>query len=207
MALQTRVLVSSINNLSDARYCAGMGADMLGFDLDAASENYLDPAAFKAITQWISGVQFVGELPEADFTRVQELLKNYFLNYLQVENTADWAALSQLNIPLICKITVEEDCNIETFRQVYGPARQYVQWFVLESKIRKLSAGLIKIIQQIALEFSVLLGFGIDQHNIKNILSQIPIQGIVLKGSHEIRPGFKDYDDLAAILEALETED
>ena len=35
--LKTQVKVSSITNLSDARYCAGMGVDLLGFPIQEIS--------------------------------------------------------------------------------------------------------------------------------------------------------------------------
>ena len=35
MALNTLTAVTEINNLSDARYCAGMGVDIIGFNLAA----------------------------------------------------------------------------------------------------------------------------------------------------------------------------
>ena len=35
--LKTLIKVSNINNLSDARYCAGMGVEMLGFSMDELS--------------------------------------------------------------------------------------------------------------------------------------------------------------------------
>ncbi len=34
MSLNTFVYIRDVDNLSDARYCAGMGVDMIGFRLD-----------------------------------------------------------------------------------------------------------------------------------------------------------------------------
>lgn len=34
MALKTFVKISGVNNLSDARYCAGMGVNQLGFNIE-----------------------------------------------------------------------------------------------------------------------------------------------------------------------------
>jgi hypothetical protein len=38
-------------------------------------------------------------------------------------------------------------------------------------------------------------------------LLHLPIAGVALSGSAEIRPGLKDYSPLAEVLELLETED
>ena len=60
MALKTFVKISSVNNLSDARYCAGMGVDIIGFDLHEGSDHYVSPSKFKEIERWISGVKLAG---------------------------------------------------------------------------------------------------------------------------------------------------
>ena len=41
MSLKYFVHVSSISNLSDARYCSGMMVDSLGYNLDENSNNIL----------------------------------------------------------------------------------------------------------------------------------------------------------------------
>jgi phosphoribosylanthranilate isomerase len=61
MALKTFVKVSTVNNLSDARYCAGMYVNWLGFNLEESSPDYLSPEKFTEITEWLSGLEYVGE--------------------------------------------------------------------------------------------------------------------------------------------------
>ena len=76
MALTTIVKVGNITNLSDARYCAGMGVDMLGFCFEKKSEQYIDPESYKEIIGWISGPQLVGEFDTNDETKILELKLN-----------------------------------------------------------------------------------------------------------------------------------
>ena len=42
MGLKTLVKVSEVNNLSDARYCAGMGVEMIGFSLDENHPKFIE---------------------------------------------------------------------------------------------------------------------------------------------------------------------
>jgi phosphoribosylanthranilate isomerase len=51
MALKTKVKAGNITNLSDARYCAGMGVDWLGFPADV-----VNPDTFKEITNWVTSL-------------------------------------------------------------------------------------------------------------------------------------------------------
>jgi phosphoribosylanthranilate isomerase len=207
MALQTLVLVSNITNLSDARYCAGMGVDMLGFTLDPQDNSYIEPAAFKSITEWVAGVQVVGVLPQADAVDVQQLLQTYPVDYIMTQTSTDWQALRAEGVPLICQVWVEADFTPEWFAYQYKALAAYIDYFVLVSREDTLSAAILQLIKLVAQDYPVILGFSIEVQTIQSVLSSVPLKGIALKGSHEIRPGFKDFDDLADILELLEVEE
>jgi phosphoribosylanthranilate isomerase len=62
-----------------------------------------------------------------------------------------------------------------------------------------------EFITSISNQFSVLLSPEKDV-NINSILDTFPVKGIALNGSQEIKPGLKDYDHLAEVLELLEEE-
>ena len=47
----------------------------------------------------------------------------------------------------------------------------------------------------------------LKKENVNQIIDEYPIKGISLKGGDEIKPGLRDYDELADILEAIEIED
>ena len=73
MTLRTLVKISSVNNLSDARYAAGMGVELMGFNLDESSGNIVAPEQFRAITGWISGVKLVGEITDTNLEAMDKL--------------------------------------------------------------------------------------------------------------------------------------
>ena len=97
--LATLVKISNVTNLSDARYCAGMGVDMLGFSMDEFSPDYVDPSRFTAIRNWVVGVQIVGETTETDLARIGELIATYQPDLLQIEEAALLPSLSTLGKP------------------------------------------------------------------------------------------------------------
>ena len=72
MSLKTKVKVGNITNLSDARYCAGMGVDMLGFAIGKADGQGVGATKFKEITDWIAGPEFILELPEGAIIDISE---------------------------------------------------------------------------------------------------------------------------------------
>jgi len=55
--LKTKVKVSKVTNLSEARYCAGMGVDFLSFPVSS-----VDPKTYQEITGWVAGPLFGVEI-------------------------------------------------------------------------------------------------------------------------------------------------
>ena len=86
MALSTIVKMSSINNLSDARYCAGMGVDLMGFCIDPTKSDFLTPLQFKEINGWISGVKAVAEIETIPVAEAKDKLKDYKFDYIEVSS-------------------------------------------------------------------------------------------------------------------------
>src|SRR5690606_27876233 len=85
MMLKTQVKVGNISNLSDARYCAGMGVDMLGFAVIPGQEDYVPEPLYQDLRGWISGPAIVAELygitPEMN---LQAILQAYQPDLVEV---------------------------------------------------------------------------------------------------------------------------
>ncbi len=205
MALKTFVKVSSINNLSDARYCAGMGVDMLGFILDPSSPGLVNESSFKEIVSWVSGVQLVGELGGADATQAADLLTRYAVNYLQTDRVDLIPQLATLRVPLIMRASFAENSQ-SSLKEICAANRPYVDFFLLESETVVLTEYEMSFLRRLSLKYPVLLGFGFSAANIHFLLDELPIKGIAMRGTKEIQPGLKDFDELAEVLEAIETE-
>jgi phosphoribosylanthranilate isomerase len=63
------------------------------------------------------------------------------------------------------------------------------------------------IIKKLSSQLNLFLGAGITPEN-ANSLCELPgLYGFALDGGDEIKPGLRDFDQLAAILESLELED
>ena len=205
MALKTLVIVNGITNLSDARYCAGMGVEMLGFELNTDSPGYVEPQTFKVINEWVAGIKKVGELPKAEVEDLYNLLAAYSLDYLQTMDSGNWQALRAVGIPLICKVNWQEKWALSDFQQKYASILPYVDFFLIE--MTGFPDDFFTTISQVAALYPVLLNAGDSQVDIEKLLSETSVKGLALKGSHEIKPGFKDFDQLAQILEQLEVEE
>jgi phosphoribosylanthranilate isomerase len=206
--LTRTVKISNVTNLSDARYCAGMGVEMLGFSIDQDSPNYISPKKFEEICSWLAGVQLVAESSQSDPELLLKALSEYPVHYVQVETPGLLTYLqSELNLPLILRVSVDTyDANdIYSILSRYGDE---VAYFLLESDANTaLSEEWVDVLTKLAKEYPILIGFGLDDEiTVNNLTETFPEIGIALRGSEEIRPGYKDFGSMMDILEALEEE-
>ncbi|MHA7128489.1 phosphoribosylanthranilate isomerase [Algoriphagus namhaensis] len=205
MALRTFVKVNSINNLSDARYCAGMYVNLLGFQLSPQAEKSIDAQTFKEITGWLSGVEFVAEFHSEPLEQVEDILADFEVKWVEHSQLDVLQALRQSGYQCIYKqdITHVKSVKLELAEEL----KKNQIHLHLTSNHDELSEREWDIIKALAAKVDVILGSGITAENITSVLSEYPIKGIALNGGDEIKPGLKDFDELADILEEIEVED
>ena len=201
MALQCLVKISSVNNLSDARYAAGMGVDLMGFVVDPDSEGFVSPEQFQGITGWLSGVKFVGEVDNMSHDSALQALSKYQLDYIQVNASFDLRDPQEFTLPLIVKLDQPDHIHISAAFDKYSTIPE---WYLLEPE-QSMSQEVLDWCAQQAEHYPIILGSNISPDNVHQLLQQ-GFRGISLRGGREIRPGYKSFDELADVLEALEID-
>lgn len=192
MSLKTKVKAGNITNLSDARYCAGMGVDWLGFPADS-----IDPKTFAEITGWVTGPQFVLELSAG---AIPESLSEYGVDIIQV-NYQHLQKSILFNHQLIVTLPLT-DWNLAKAELIKNKHR-IQQILLLNLTGNKTEDG--NILTEIAAHTDVLISLDACPYSLQEILD-FPITGINIAGNSELKPGLKDYTELADVLEQLESE-
>lgn len=197
MALRTQVYVGDITNLHDARYCAGMGVEFIGFPIEPSRPVCVPVEKYKDIAGWVSGPKLVGELsgPVAD-------LAEYYFDYLATDNPDMVQTLHQAGYQVFLRVWMgEERQQTEALLHQY---RDYVAGFILGSEYETTDGELLSCLAEWSRQFPVFLAFGFDGHNVLDILEQVKPSGLALHGGEEIAVGLNDFEQLAEILEAIE---
>ena len=208
MALKTFVKVSGISNLSDARYCAGMGVHVLGFSLEKENPYYCDPEKYMAITEWLAGVQFAAEFDQYTSQEIEKTLVDYpQIDYLQVSQPQHVVALQHREYPLIVRLDAYQyGEDIVALADTMRDCREHAAYFLIENSAPSRRVVLLNDLLHLAKQYPILLGFGLDPDYVATLLKEHKLAGIALRGGEEIRPGYKNFDELADILEAVEVE-
>jgi len=192
MALKTLVKVGNISNLSDARYCAGMGVDLLGFVAVEGQPNYVPPKLYQDIRGWVAGPSSVLELYGLkESSTLIKMLEDYRPDYLEVSIAELQLLPVSIEQSLIVFIASSSDL------QKIDPWESKIQYLLVnedQNEIIQQANNIAPVILSLRSASGLAL---LDTHLIK---------GIALSGSAEVRPGYKDYDDLAEVLERLEVD-
>lgn len=180
-----------------------MGVEILGFSVEQDHPDYVSPEVFTEITGWVSGVKLAGEIEE---DKIPDL-GGYKFDILQVKDPSLLESARQLAEETILKIDLDQVTDFGQLNELLSGNSGSATWFLLESASHEMNTELFSTISHISSNHPILLGFGIQKETVTSILEKIPVSGLVLKGGHEQRPGYKDYEELADILEEIEVDD
>jgi len=186
--LITKVKVGQVTNLSEARYCAGMGVDFLSFPISS-----IDPKTYQEITGWVAGPKFGIEVNPENISFTKEYKTDFIdVNIALIDNA------NKLD-NLIVRLEVSEWVTKKSRLLLSKGNILY-----LELNITSLDEFALGIINEITEDFKILLKPS-SQIEIDKLL-KLPVDGLSFNGNAETKPGLKEYP-LSEILEQLEAED
>lgn len=203
--LKTVVKVGKISNLSDARYCAGMGVQYLGFPIDPENPGYVSPETLKTIKEWVVGPLFVGETSSLDIQSIREKVASYDIDCLEITSPGIIPDLQSSGLPLILRLDLPKYADADGLIKMIQGSGSKVDYILLDNIVE--SNHEMKFLASLARNHPIVASFAESPNTIHHWLDSYGFYGISLRGGTEIKPGYKDYDDLADILEILETED
>ena len=198
MSLKYFVHVSSINNLSDARYCSGMMVNSLGFDLDNYSKSKLPVENINEICKWVNGVDFVGEFNNSESNYINRVINKIDFNYISINinNTINNIDFDHQKI-----IIVLPEPNLITSKTNNFLRDNFPDTRIL--LIDNLTKDSISNLELLSDNYEIIINPLETINSTKKILNKLDL-GLLLKGSQEIKPGYKDYDSISDYLEAID---
>ena len=199
--LKTFVVVGEISNLSDARYCAGMGVDVLGFNVNPVEESCVEPDTLNEIAGWVAGVEYLGDISGLVTHQANEILKDYNFTYVLSDDLATLQEIGEYR--KVLKVDIESESQLQNFEALITGdfGLEYVIVYTLNENYVAILDGMDKSGSNVKL----IKAYQLEKDNVEST-GDLGYNGIYLKGTAEIRPGYKDYDELADILEVLEID-
>jgi phosphoribosylanthranilate isomerase len=189
MSLKTLVKVGSISNLSDARYCAGMGVDFLGFRVIEGQVNAISAKLYQEIRGWVTGPQIVAELYGiTDPAQLTGIMEDFRPDYVELGCEEFEKVGHALTLPFVLLVKSHEPLP---------PMSTTPAYVIVPAAVDNLSRFIP--------DHDVLLVVK-NTTELDQALTHTGVSGVCLHGGVELKPGLKTYDELADILEALEAD-
>lgn len=191
MPLKSLVKVSHLSNLSDARYCAGMGVEILGFSAIPGAPHYLTPQMFQDIRGWVAGPRITAEIYGLNAReQIESVVRDYAPDYLEMSYEEYERLGDEPSLP--CIVSVADVSTIKTKEMRSGIAYVIVED---ETQCDDISSVPYPVLVKVS-----------SVEKLKELLDKGCFKGFVLEGPEEMRPGYTNYDELGEILEALEDD-
>ena len=198
MSLKYFVHVSSISNLSDARYCSGMMVDSLGYNLDENSNNILSIDSVKEISQWVNGVKFIAEFYNSSEEHINKILENEIFDAIQLNIENKIKNINFNDSKVLIRISNPNEIN-ENTNKFLNKNFPKTETLIIDN----LSSESINNLGYLDRKYMLIIN---PYEDISSLISKLEHKnfGLLLKGSNEIRPGLKDYDSLSEFLESID---
>ncbi len=202
------VKVCGITNLEDARYCAGAGADFLGFVQYPESPRYVAPEAARAILAWIHGPAPVGVFVDEDADAVNRICAEVGFALAQLHGEEPPEVCAAVERPVIKAVGVAPGDTAEALRRRLEPYRAHVAFFLLDTHHAGLRGGTgqpfdWRQARDLSADFPILLAGGLGADNLDAAVRAVQPAGVDLSSSLEAYPGKKDFDKLGAFFDVF----
>jgi phosphoribosylanthranilate isomerase len=203
------VKICGITNLADARYCAGAGADMLGFIQHKESPRYVTPGTVQEINDWLYGPEMVGVFVNESADTVNRIADEAGFTMVQLHGTESVETCQAIERPVIKAFPVVHDAASDHLRPLIAPYRDVVDYVLLDTASSSVWGGTgesfnWRLVRELTDEFPVLLAGGIGADNVAEAVNTMQPRGIDLASSVEQAPGRKDFDKLADLFDAVD---
>lgn len=191
-----KVKINKVNNLTDARYFAAMGVDYLGFCCNTGTEMYCSPQKIKEITDWVEGPAFVYEF-------------DGWQDYLDILSVLDLGKPDAVHLGAFATyedgfhLPIFKDFILENLNEIDLSA---IDFPVLRSdkSYTELTKEEKEIVRNASKQKPVILDININASDLNDILNELNVHGIILRGGDEEKVGFKSFEELDLIFDALQ---
>ncbi|MDX1547001.1 MAG: phosphoribosylanthranilate isomerase [Rhodothermales bacterium] len=203
-----RIKICGITTLADARYCAGAGADYLGFIQYPPSPRYLDPAEARAIIDWLYGPEPVGVFVDEPAEAVNAAVETAGFALAQLHGEESPGIVADVAVPVIKAIRVRPGDTVERLRARIAPYLGAAAYILLDTASDAAWGGTGErfdwaLAAALAPEVPLFLAGGVSADNVAEAVQTVRPFGLDLSSSLEVAPGHKDFDKITAFFDAV----
>ncbi len=209
--LKTKIKASSVANLTDARYFAAWEVEWLGFCLDEHAPEFIGVENIAAISDWVDGVKIIGELTCPESREVQKWKDNLNISSFQLGMFTDLNVLAHLaeKVEILQEVIVETPGQLNSLSSFFQNRKEFVDYFLLNFRKTRisweqLSSHATSQLLQLTSQYPILIDIELNSEKVSAILENYNVQGFCVQGGTEEKVGYKSFDELDEVFEAIE---
>lgn len=212
--LKRKVKINSVTNLTDARYFAAWEVDWMGFCLTEGEEDYVSPQMVSAMIEWLDGLQFVGEFGMQTAAEIKQVAEALGLNAIQLPFLSGLDVAMALDDYTVFKeIVFDKSFDSGFIQPVLEQFESYVDAFVFDFSKNNIALAdildnevFLSSLKGFCETYQVWLfgNFNLEEWN--ELLELVHPEGICMKGGDEEKVGYKSFDELDEVFEAMYVE-
>jgi len=203
-----QIKICGMTNLADARYCAALGADYLGFIQYPASPRYVHPTLAQEIIEWVEGPQSVGVFVNENPDAVNQIASDAGFDLVQLHGDETPEYCRQIEKPVIKAIRVKSSHTADQLRRTMEGYRSSVSLFLLDSFVLGLPGGTGRIspwrtAAAVSGDYPVILAGGLGADNVVEAVETVRPVGIDVASGVEKTPGRKNFEAVDRLFAAM----
>lgn len=203
-----KLKICGITELEDARYCAGAGADYLGFIQHDESPRYIAPGQAADIIEWVHGPEPVGVFVNESAEAVNQTAEEAHFELVQLHGNESPAFCAEIEAPIIKAVRVLHDASSTQLRAVMEPYEPHVDYFLLDTHSTSLWGGTgesfnWRLARELSADFPLFLAGGIDADNVEEAVRTMRPYAVDLSSSLESTPGKKSFEKMEQFFETF----
>lgn len=194
-----KIIATEISNLTDARYFAAWGVEILCFNHSDVLEGKLSGQQIKEMIDWIEGPKSALKI---DALEIDDSLSE-LIALTDVDHLIVGPYIDRDQIPSSVK-NVIRTCTLENVDLFSGDI--IISGNNSFNQLSQEALGKINNLKATNIKRSVFIDFNCESVDLA-VISSMQIDGLVLQGGEEEKVGFKSYDELDEIFEWMEEND
>jgi phosphoribosylanthranilate isomerase len=201
LSLKRNILVKNVSNLSDARYCAAMGVQIMGFAVDPKDLGYISPDTILEIKEWVEGIEIALQVGTLEENEIRELIEKINSDII-ICDASNHLEINGLSCKLYSSFSNLQNLHNDDWINPAQDINGYIFKLPDPHNGNKLTDSLHKM--NSLPQISVFVEMPNLEDHIEEYSNSWKNIGYVLSGGKETTVGFKDFNELAPVLEFLE---
>ncbi|PSQ82676.1 MAG: N-(5'-phosphoribosyl)anthranilate isomerase [Bacteroidetes bacterium QS_7_67_15] len=203
-----KLKICGITELEDARYCAGAGADYLGFIQHEDSPRYIAPDEAAKIIDWVHGPAPVGVFVNDPAEAVNRTADDAGFALVQLHGNEPPEVCAAIEAPVVKAVRVLHDASATQLRTFMEPYVEHVDFFLLDTHSTSLWGGTgesfnWRLARELSADFPLFLAGGIDSGNVEEAVRTMRPYAVDLSSGLETEPGKKSFEKMERFFETF----